>query len=56
MRTRVAAAACFVLLAAVAIAQQFLLRQNVEVLTEAPMRPVKVKDGLYIIRGPAMPA
>ena len=55
MRTRVAAAACFVVLAAVAIAQQFPLRQNVEVLTEAPMRPVKVKDGLYIIRGPAMP-
>jgi hypothetical protein len=55
MRTRVAAAACFAVLAAVAIAQQFPLRQNVEVLTEAPMRPVKVKDGLYIIRGPAMP-
>src|ERR1041385_6164836 len=55
MRTRVATAACFVVLAAVAIAQQFPLRQNVEVLTEAPMRPVKVKEGLYIIRGPAMP-
>jgi glyoxylase-like metal-dependent hydrolase (beta-lactamase superfamily II) len=55
MRTRVTAAACFVVLAAVAIAQQFPLRQNVEVLTEAPMRPVKVKDGLFIIRGPAMP-
>ena len=55
MRIRVAAAACFAVLAAVAIAQQFPLRQNVEVLTEAPMRPVKVKDGLYIIRGPAMP-
>ena len=55
MRTRVAAAACFVVLTAVAMAQQFPLRQNVEVLTEAPMRPVKVKDGLYIIRGPAMP-
>src|SRR6187455_2485617 len=55
MRTRVAAAGCFAVLAAVAIAQQFPLRQNVEVLTEAPMRPVKVKDGLYIIRGPAMP-
>ncbi|MEP7310699.1 MAG: hypothetical protein ABJA98_34800, partial [Acidobacteriota bacterium] len=55
MRTRLAAAASFAVLAVVTIAQQFPLRQIVEVLTEAPMRPVKVKDGLYIIRGPAMP-
>src|SRR3954464_14447938 len=55
MRTRLAAAASFAVLAVVTIAQQFPLRQNVEVLTEAPMRPVKVKEGLYIIRGPAMP-
>jgi hypothetical protein len=40
MRTRVAAAAaCFVLLAAVAIAQQFVLRQNVEVLTKRRCAP-----------------
>src|SRR4029453_13026727 len=55
MRTRVTAAACFVVLAAVAVAQQFPLKQNVEVLTEPQMPPVKVKDGLFIIRGPAMP-
>src|SRR4051812_27596739 len=55
MRTRLAAAASFAVLAVVTIAQQFPLKQNVEVLMEAPMRPVKVKEGLYIIRGPAMP-
>ena len=42
MRTRLAAAASFAVLAVVTIAQQFPLRQNVEVLTEAPMRPVNV--------------
>src|SRR6185369_14095770 len=49
------ALASVVALGLLAAAQQFPLKQNVEVLTEAPMRPVKVKDGLYIIRGPAMP-
>src|SRR5438132_13675164 len=44
-----------VLCGAAAIAQQFPLKQNVEVLTEGPMRAVKVKDGLYIIRGPFLP-
>src|SRR5947207_3216959 len=38
-----------------AAAQQFPLKQNVEVLKAAPMRAIKIKDGLYIIRGPAMP-
>jgi len=56
MRTRVAAAACFAVLAVVAIAQQFPLRQNVEVLTEAPMRPVKVKDGSTSFAGQPCPA
>ena len=40
---------------AAAIAQQFPLKQNVEILKEAPMRADKVKDGLYVIRGPFLP-
>ncbi len=35
--------------------QQFALKQNVEVLKEAPMRADKVKEGLYVIRGPFLP-
>src|SRR6478672_8693818 len=31
------------------------LRQDVEVLTQGPMRADKVKDGLYVIRGPFLP-
>jgi len=38
-----------------ALAQQLPLRQNVEVLKEGPMRADKVKDGLYVIRGPFLP-
>jgi glyoxylase-like metal-dependent hydrolase (beta-lactamase superfamily II) len=45
----------FTLFTAATLSQQFPLKQNVEVLKAAPMRPVKVKDGLYIIRGPGMP-
>ena len=46
----------FVLLtAAAAVAQQFSLKQNVEVLKEGPIRADKVKDGLYVIRGPFLP-
>ena len=48
-------AVVFSLLVAATLTQRLPLNQHVEVLTEAPMRPVKVKDGLYIIRGPAMP-
>src|SRR6185436_1366343 len=49
------ALASVVALGLLAAAQQFPLKQNVEILKEAPMRSVKMKDGLYIIRGPAMP-
>jgi glyoxylase-like metal-dependent hydrolase (beta-lactamase superfamily II) len=40
---------------AAAIAQQLPLKQNVEILKESPMRADKVKDGLYVIRGPFLP-
>jgi glyoxylase-like metal-dependent hydrolase (beta-lactamase superfamily II) len=38
---------------AVTFAQR--LKQNVEILKEGPMRADKVKDGLYVIRGPFLP-
>jgi cyclase len=38
-----------------AIAGQLALRQNVEILKEGPMRADKVKEGLYVIRGPFLP-
>jgi glyoxylase-like metal-dependent hydrolase (beta-lactamase superfamily II) len=38
-----------------ALAQQFPLRQDVEILKESPMRADKVKEGLYVIRGPFLP-
>ncbi|HXD73565.1 MAG TPA: MBL fold metallo-hydrolase [Vicinamibacterales bacterium] len=42
-------------LGVIAAAQQFPLKQNVEILKEAPLRADKVKDGLYVIRGPFLP-
>jgi glyoxylase-like metal-dependent hydrolase (beta-lactamase superfamily II) len=42
-------------LMAALIAQKLPLKQNVEILKEAPMRADKVKDGLYVIRGPFLP-
>ena len=41
--------------ALVALAGQLPLKQNVEILKEAPMRADRVKDGLYVIRGPFLP-
>src|SRR5215813_6346450 len=41
--------------ALVALAGQLPLKQNVEILKEAPMRADKVKEGLYVIRGPFLP-
>jgi cyclase len=38
-----------------AVAAQLPLKQNVEILKEAPMRADKVKEGLYVIRGPFLP-
>jgi glyoxylase-like metal-dependent hydrolase (beta-lactamase superfamily II) len=43
------------LFGALAIAGQLPLRQNVEILKEGPMRADKVKEGLYVIRGPFLP-
>jgi cyclase len=39
-------------LAAAATQERLPLKQDLEVLTEGPMRADKVKDGLYVIRGP----
>ena len=44
-----------VLCGAAAIAQQFPLKQDIEILRESPIRADKVKDGLYVIRGPFLP-
>jgi glyoxylase-like metal-dependent hydrolase (beta-lactamase superfamily II) len=40
---------------AVLAAQQRLLKQNVEILKEGRIRADKVKEGLYVIRGPFLP-
>lgn len=45
----------FALLTAGALTQQLPLKQNLEVLASGPMRIDKVKDGLYVIRGPFLP-
>ena len=57
MRTTLAItfAAVFGILALTVVTQQFPLKQDVEILKQAPMHPEKVKEGLYIIRGPALP-
>jgi len=48
-------AAVFSASAAVTLSQPFPLKQNVEILKEAPLRADKVKEGLYVIRGPFLP-
>src|SRR5580765_3705273 len=48
----IACAAVVGFLSAGALTQQFPLKQNVERLAQGPMRVEKVKDGLYVIRGP----
>jgi len=56
MRTAVAFALVATLgLAAVATQGRLPLKQNLEILTEGPMRADRVKDGLYVIRGPFLP-
>lgn len=54
MRIRLAPglAATLALLAATAFTQQLPLKQELERLVQGPMRIDKVKDGLYVIRGP----
>jgi cyclase len=46
-------AVVFGVIAAATLAQQ--LKQNVEILKEGSIRADKVKDGLYVIRGPFLP-
>ena len=48
-------AVVFSLLVAATLTQRLPLNQHVEVLKEGPMRADKVKDGLYVIRGPFLP-
>ena len=53
MRLAVALALAVTLgLAAVATQTRVPLKQDLEILTEGPMRADRVKDGLYVIRGP----
>lgn len=54
---RILLAGGLVALASIAavVAQQFPLKQNVEILKEGPARADKVKDGLYVVRGPFVP-
>jgi glyoxylase-like metal-dependent hydrolase (beta-lactamase superfamily II) len=47
--------AALALVTAAALTQQFPLKQITEKLTRGPMRTEKVKDGLYVIRGPFLP-
>lgn len=54
-RSVLVVAAIVVLAATAALTQQFPLRQDVERLVAGPMRTDKVKDGLYVIRGPFVP-
>jgi cyclase len=47
--------AAVALVAAAALTQQFPLQQQTEKLARGPMRIEKVKEGLYVIRGPFVP-
>ncbi len=53
--TAVRLGAALVLVAAVALTKQYPLKQITEKLTRGPMRTEKVKEGLYVIRGPFVP-
>jgi glyoxylase-like metal-dependent hydrolase (beta-lactamase superfamily II) len=57
MRVRVGLlfVAVFALLTVGALTQQFPLKQEVEKIARGPMRIEKVKDGLFVIRGPFNP-
>ena len=48
--------AAVALIVGAALTQQFPLKQVTEKLAAGPMRVDKVKDGLYVIRGPFVPA
>jgi cyclase len=45
----------FALLTAGVVTQKLPLKQQVEILQEGPIRADKVKDGLFVIRGPFLP-
>src|SRR6185295_14702448 len=45
----------FGLFAVATLTGQLPLRQNLEILKEGPIRADRVKDGLYVIRGPFLP-
>jgi glyoxylase-like metal-dependent hydrolase (beta-lactamase superfamily II) len=53
--TMVRVLAALGLVAAAALTQQFPLKQDTEKLAQGPMRIDKVKEGLYVIRGPFLP-
>src|SRR5579864_6741060 len=57
MRLKVAAVLVAVLgvLTVGALTQQFPLKQDVEKLVKGPVRIDKVKENLYVIRGPFLP-
>ncbi len=55
MRKALPALALVVLTVGGALRAQQALKQHVEILTEGPMRADKVKDGLFVIRGPFLP-
>ena len=51
----IACAVLFGVLTVAVVTQQLPLRQNLEILKEGPIRADKVKEGLYVIRGPFLP-
>src|SRR5580765_5503864 len=51
----IACAGLFGLLTVAVLTQQLPLRQNLEILKEGLIRADKVKEGLYVIRGPFLP-
>jgi cyclase len=53
--TMVRVLAALGLVAAAALTQQYPLKQVSEKLVQGPMRTEKVKEGLYVIRGPFVP-
>ena len=55
LRTIAIALTVVIAAAAATFTQQLPLRQNVEVLTAGPLRVEKVKDGLFVVRGPFVP-
>jgi cyclase len=55
MRRAMLVVSLVTLAAGALLAQRSALKQNVEILKEGPMRADKVKDGLYVIRGPFLP-